>query len=664
MNGPRELCRRLNRDSPAAADLTSASEWLAQELDAVGEPDDFLQTWHAGARVGPVEPEARRQTLWIHAPMQLLDGIWLARVAQPANGHEACVSPLLALYVRTVGLDDPGRSPPLRFRASLQLAGITLPSLGSPEFFVHQAFPEFALALPAAALVLWHWPRRYFAELLGFTLAHAHREPAWWDVLPAADHREYDRALAVSALAAWAPAPPAADRVRRGWALYRQLHQRLTGVGAAPGTVGEGLGTAVARLLMQRSRHGRGYHGRVRLAGRSLDQWLDEAAVDPRPLLRELRRSPWVEPACPSASRLLRAMDFGGPMFGVFDARERRLLCDWIGAADTARELPEVGLATDDTLFEAEPDAQSVAPSRRRPGPSDSRQLYQALLQAESPAECPAAAWSWVDRILARTRRLRWLRRGLKRGFRYSPEAFSDYVDRLHRHEIDRYRPFRTPPRLSRDYCRWAILQLAPAILVDGAWLARVGTAAEGLDQTSRDLLSIYADELGNGECDQHHGNVYRRLLSSEGLEIADFRSQAFVEDARLLDAAFDIPVYLLAIGLAGERYFPERLGLNLAIELSGLGAAYLWVVDLLNYHGIDATIIRLHQSIDNLASGHAAKARDCILRYLGRLPVEVRQRPWRRIWNGYLSLETVGIGLAAGFFRRYLLERCGRSGV
>jgi len=131
-------------------------------------------------------------------------------------------------------------------------------------------------------------------------------------------------------------------------------------------------------------------------------------------------------------------------------------------------------------------------------------------------------------------------------------------------------------------------------------------------------------------------------------------------EHTEFRDAAFDLPVYLLAMGLLTEERRPEILGLNLAIEMSGLGASYLRAIDILRYHGMDPTLIQLHLSIDNPASGHTARARDAITLYLDA----IRRREghaamnvaWLRIWLGYQSLNVATFSLTAGLVCRYLL--------
>jgi hypothetical protein len=655
MDGPRRLCQTLLNGTPDRSDLRAAEGFLqtalAESMEFAEAP--FGPPWEAPNPPHAGSPAHRHLTLQALAPALLLDGIWLARVAWPATGHRDSEGHLLELYSRSVGLDEPARSPPLRFRAGLIAAGLHLPALDSPGFFRDSRFPEAALRLPALHLGLFHRPRRFFPELLGYTLAHVSRKPAWWDAEPAPD----DEAgyLALAALEAYPDRHAHEGRIRAGWNLYRRefglLLREMARLGSQSGSAED----AMAGIVRAKLPEALGYHGRIRLRGRSLDQWLAESSDDPRPLLQALRDSPRIDQACPAESRLIRAMEFGGPMFGVFDGQERQACLDWI--ADPGRPA---SITPGQDSRATEPPAEPRVSSRSRPtNPKTARALYPALLRAESPADCPPGADAFIRRVLRRTRWLSLLQPAHRRRFPYSPEALAARIGARHRREVERYRPPSGPPKIGRDFCRWAALQLAPAILVDGAWLAGIPTAAEKLGDAERHLLKIYADELGNGHPGWNHPNVYRRLLESLDFRLPDFDTGDFAENPEFLDAAFDIPVYILAMGQLTERYLPEVLGLNLAIELSGLGAGYMRVADILAHHGMDPTIIRLHLSIDNLASGHAARARDAIVLFLD----EVRRREgaaavepiWRRIWTGYLSLDVAAFGLAARLVSRHL---------
>ncbi|MGZ8250321.1 iron-containing redox enzyme family protein, partial [Methylomagnum sp.] len=682
---PRQLCQTLLNGVPSQDDLRAAANLLDSALTTVGRacipmPDDFGQPGMSGTSTCPTyeltlpkpeSPAARRHILQALAPTLRLDGIWLARVAQPATGHLAAESQLFELYCRMMGLDDPARSPALRCRASLILAGVHLPDLDNPGFCRSGFSPTSppgvtgyrAEARPTLALLhlcLMHRPRTFFPELLGYTLAHVHREPAWWDAPPpdgTDDPRAEFRALALAALDSYPPRESHAGRIRAGWDLYRHgWNSLLAELAAQPRPVTAE--DAMAALIRAKLPQAIGYHSRVKLAGRGLDDWLraGESTGDFRPLLQALRDSPRIDRACPVASRLIKAMAFGGAMFGVFDEAERRVCLAWIEeeTASFPRSAWECSHGRSASRIGGRGDGENGASpaSRNAERGNDGvsvRGLYTALLRAESPADFPPAADAFVERIL---RRARWLDRLRPwRRFAYSHAAFHDHIENLHRRAVARYRPLVGPPKASREFCRWAALQLSPAILVDGAWLAGIPTAAEKLGDIGRHLLKIYADELGNGQTDWNHPNVQRRLLDGLGYELPSFDSGEFAAHPGFVAAAFDIPVYLMAIGQRPDKYFPEILGLNLAIELSGLGAEYMKVVDVLNYYGIDSTIIKLHLSIDNLASGHAARAREAVVLYLdGILKREggaAGEAQWRRIWAGYLSLNVAGFGLA-----------------
>lgn len=644
----RSLCRTLLHGPADAGSLRTAETFFQSVLAGRNGPvPDFGHPWRAPALPPPDDPTERRNILLALAPVMLLDQICLARAARPATAHRPAECHLFDLYCRSIGLDDPAVSAPIRFRARLALAGVAAPSLNDPGFFQTPGIPDFAWNLPAVQLCLFHRPRRYFPELLGWTLAHNLREPAWWDGSESADPNDMarNRALAHAALEAFGARDE--ERIRAGWDLYRRLFAELLNQAAATADRKLPADEALALIIEARRSHAVGHHGRILLDGRSLDEWLTDP--DPGPLLRALRESAWVDRTCPPSSRLIRAMDFGGPMFGVFSRAEQRICLDWI--QDDKHPLP---LAPQAPPFVPRP-AETAPP--RGHGLRSKRALYTALLGAESTPDLPGRAAGTVSRVLRLTRLILPLQRGHRRFFPYTESGFQDRIEAIHAHEIGRYRPSDQPPQIGEAFCRWVILQLAPTILVDGCWLAGIGTAAECLDTAGRHLLKIYADELGNGRPERNHPNVYRHLLGRLGIELPPFDSEAFASDPRFLDDAFDLPVYLLAVGQHPQRWFPELLGLNLAIELSGLGAGYMRMIDLLRSHGIDSAIVQLHLSIDNLASGHAALAREAIMIYLDEMERKggrkVSCQLWKRIWTGYLSLYTAASRLAWRLHRR-----------
>jgi hypothetical protein len=298
---------------------------------------------------------------------------------------------------------------------------------------------------------------------------------------------------------------------------------------------------------------------------------------------------------------------------------------------------------------------------------SASRELFHHLMNLDQfPTVLPEAKERVQKTLRQAERTLRWTRDPHKQFFPYTPTAFELRIAAIHEQEVKGYKPFEPPPRLSKEEYIWGIEQFAPLVLVDGCWLQWTAQAGRTQDPVSQRLFRIYADEVGNGDPRRNHSNIYRRLLESLNIQLPPVDSQAFAADPRFPDAAFDLPVYFLAISQFPETFLPEILGLNMAIELSGLGRGYQRLIDELNYWGIDAQIVRLHLYIDNLTSGHSAIAKEAIERYLDEVMSlaggDEQQRHWRRIWTGYLSLHSAARRfkwvLAWAFLRQVLLGR------
>ena len=258
-----------------------------------------------------------------------------------------------------------------------------------------------------------------------------------------------------------------------------------------------------------------------------------------------------------------------------------------------------------------------------------------------------------------------WTRIGLlPKAQPYHPASLDQWVRGQHRKAVDRHPSSPKPITVDKTFCHWILLQLSPAILVDGAWLWGLQKPSEALRPWDRDLIRIHFDELGEGQPEWNHPNIYRELLSSEGIEIGDFRATAFQQDRRLLNAAFDFPCTLLSMGALQSIYPAECLGLNLAIETSGLGTHYLRAIEILRHHQINPAIVGLHLSIDNLASGHSARALRAIERYLETLQAvegpEATQAAWQRIWRGFNCFKVANLPLTARLIGRLFLHQHG----
>lgn len=584
-----------------------------------------------------------------YAPQCLTECLWLRAANSMALGHLPAHARLFAVWLDTTGLHGEWPSLSALFRALALDAGIEFPATTAGAWR-EMDLPQAAFLPATVHLALERQAPDRLPELLGYTLAHWRASGVWlnwlerqcraYGLAPAyiQRHRTLLRKhrAALFNLARNLPPDASADqRFRAGWRLrewsQRNFLHNLRRALAEPATTAE----RAAALLKRLQPFATGHHGRIVLEGKNLDDWL--AAGDWERLRQALRASPWVREDAPETSPLFRAMAFGGPMFGVFGADEEKLLRDWL---ESPAPYPSTAPFSCPSL---------PSPARRQPpAPPNLRALFHELVNENDAPPVLEAAERHVRRILRWTAPLDWAYRGALAISPYSKPMLRERVFAAYRQEMARYRPPEQRQAVPARLCRWGIEQLAPAILVDGSWLRHLGRLEPAQDGAIHRLTRIFCDETGAGQADRHHGNVYRRLLAEQGIPLPELASREFADHPRLKSATFVLPAYLLAIGSFPESYFPELLGLNLAIELSGLGAGYMHAVDDMQRHGMDPLIVRLHLSIDNLADGHAALAleaiEECLEETRRKGGAETVAGHWTRIRRGFLSLRVASV--------------------
>jgi hypothetical protein len=186
-------------------------------------------------------------------------------------------------------------------------------------------------------------------------------------------------------------------------------------------------------------------------------------------------------------------------------------------------------------------------------------------------------------------------------------------------------------------------LQLAPLIMIDGGWLQGFTDYRHASSPSGQFLFRTYWDELGNGDRALNHPLIYRRLLHTMGIDLPPTDSPGFAHWPGFRDESFALPVYWLSVARFPRTYQPEILGLNLAMELSGVGGSYRSARLALKHYGYSTQFVDLHNTIDNAATGHSAWAVDAIDSYLADLPGILGHAPeaavWDRIRTGYRSL-------------------------
>ena len=550
--------------------------------------------------------------------------------------------------------------------------------------------------LPGLLLAMSRLPDRYRPELLGAdlwlravgllpplaALASVVRDPASATELRALDlgavrPRDDVCALerstdAVRSFLAEAD-PDAAVRLRRGfrWA-EREVCQWSARLRAEAG-LARHPDYDVWRLICSRARQAGVYHSRYRLAGRPLAQWFADVGDGPGPFLRALAESPLVRPGKPEASPLLRGL-IGpkGPMFRIFTDTELAVLRRWISslpartapppsAASAVPSIPprtepdQPGTPATLTLGEAQrswyvrdgsAQAEPAPPEPRDLGPAGQytlRSAYHALLgRSDSPAL----------RRFAHDYVLRWLARS---GYRMDQAAvrlpalwdreqgLRGWLDDEHERHSREFEEG-TTALPSREELIDSTVQLAPLIMIDGGWIQGFTDYRRASSPSGHFLFRTYWDELGNGEMALNHPKIYRDLLRSMDVELPATASREFADWPGFRDEAFALPVYWLSISRFPQTFVPEILGLNLAMELSGVGGGYRSAREALRHHEYDTQFVDLHNTIDNVATGHSGWAVDAIDCYMAELPDFLgpghRTAVWDRVRLGHRSLD------------------------
>jgi hypothetical protein len=172
--------------------------------------------------------------------------------------------------------------------------------------------------------------------------------------------------------------------------------------------------------------------------------------------------------------------------------------------------------------------------------------------------------------------------------------------------------------------------------IFDGCWLQGFADVLRADFEEYGWLFRIYASEHGDGEMAYNHCRIFRFAFSDLGADVMLPKSDPRLY--RLFDVGLG-SIATLAASLNTRRFMPELLGMNLAIEATGVGGAYLesWKSASGQYAQWKALAARLHNSIDNYADGHTKWSLNAVQAFMRRVrdgsPSEV-QAQWHRIWR------------------------------
>ncbi|WP_198539145.1 iron-containing redox enzyme family protein, partial [Streptomyces graminilatus] len=306
--------------------------------------------------------------------------------------------------------------------------------------------------------------------------------------------------------------------------------------------------------------------------------------------------------------------------------------------------------------------AAALRAGHRDPGraPSGVREAYHLLMRR---TDTPALR-SWAERYVAG-----WLARSghgmdssaMPLPGRWGREGLRPWLQAQHdRHgaEFEENAEVALP---SREAVVDDTVQTAPLTLIDGSWLQGFTDYEQASSAIGHSLFETYWDELGNGEPRLNHPLIYRDVLKEMGVDLPPTDSAEFARWPGFRDESFELPVYWLCVGRFPRTFLPEVLGLNLAMELSGVGGTYRRARLALRAYGFSTRFVDIHNTIDNVATGHSAWAADAVDTLMAALPETPgrggREETWRRVRVGYRSLNPPS-GVAARLGARLATRR------
>ncbi|MFC5220526.1 iron-containing redox enzyme family protein [Streptomyces coerulescens] len=654
--------------------------------------------WSDAARVAyrelaesAVDPEARdalvRRAAMGAAPLALVSGAWLQWLSGPGNGDTESTMRVLSLYAEDLGEGHCGADRGNAYRAMLHQLRLAERAAPTARLAQDPHLSDLAFALPGPLLAMSRRPDAYRAELLGADLClravgllpplaairELLPEAADWAALdPGAARRAeapHGLDLARAAVAALLDEAPAAPGLLAGfrWTLatVRQwstaLHKELsTALDPA---------YEMAELLRLRAREAALYHREFEFEGRSLADWFAEARTDPEGLLRALATSRLVRPGRPERSPLLQGLIAeNGPMFRIFSPGDQAVIRRWIRALPAtptgqARHTPPAGRVlptVEEGVQTVEEAPQPVEEGTRtveegprpvvvRPvadvsdaPPGTLRDAYHLLLSRSDSPAVRRFATRYVRGWLARSR-VGWDRAEHLPPERWDPRGLRPWLQEQHDRHGEEFEQGADTPLPSKEALVDATVQLAPLTLIDGSWLQGFTDYGHASSDVGHLLFSTYWDELGNGDLNLNHPLIYREVLREMGVDLPPTASREFAHWPGFRDESFELPVYWLSIGRLPRTFLPEVLGLNVAMELSGVGGSYRRARIALEAYGFSTRFVDIHNTIDNVATGHSAWAADAVDAYMATVPSVLgpgcEPEIWERVRTGYRSL-------------------------
>ncbi|MFJ3909775.1 heme oxygenase-like protein [Streptomyces sp. 2132.2] len=644
---------------------TGTSDRMLSEVERQREDVRHADQLRLAAHESPEALDLVIRGLLVEAlPMASVLGVCLQGLSAPGVFEDDLQLQALTLLADDIGVGRPRASRYDEYRLLLERELLHEHSLPAEELASVADIDDALFALPAVLLAMSRRSDAFFFELVGADLAwrslgllpafaalRPYRESAidWSRLDPgtASGQTGLDDPKALSARLAGLCAdevPGAGERVAQGAAWMASALDRWSSALLDRCAAALEPERALAELIRRRAREAAVYHHDFTLGDRTLAQWFREAQTEPLPLVRALADSKLVRPGDHARSPLVRGL-IGprGRMFRIFTPEDVNVINRWIDSLPAAPDDDTADAPV--TGYPAPAPRPASAPS---PGAAEvAMELREAYYQLQGRALSPWSRAYAVDYVQAW---LRASRENVDRDGRALPAAWPReglrawLLDQHDQHDLafTESDPGALP---SREDIVDSTVQLAPLTLIDGAWLQGFTDVHLASSRVGFPLFEIYWDELGNGEMPLNHPKIYRDGLRQMGVELPPTGSREFAYDERVREESLRLPVYWLSIGKLPRTFLPEILGLNLAMELSGVGGSYRSARRFLKHYGFSTHFVDLHNTIDNVSTGHSAWAAEAIDTHLRRITTAEPERlraEWERVRVGYASLATV----------------------
>lgn len=641
--------------------LSFVQQWAVDQLQM------FQNLWYAAE--GDVSRCRLTETLLIQsAPLASALGCWLQGMSAPGVFEDETQLTLLSLLADDIGVGRPHASRGDEFHLLLKRHGLSAYAVSAAALSANRNIHDAMFALPVTLFAMSRRSDFFQAELCAVDVVFrtVGTLPCWamiksqceqwvnWgrlDLGMSGDPSIVADPLASSMQIARHYQSLSAESARRfdrgvQWVILalEKWNQYLWDLCRASRDKHQ----AMAKLVRERAREASVYHKSHFVEGCPLSLYFQKAVIDPFPLMAALSKSPFVKPGSSSKSALVNQLvGSHGPMFRVFRRDELNTIREWIDALPAEQthygSIPEAGLPVVGNAPRTYAVKQGDMQIGRRP--ANIREAYFLLQGRALAPQTRTFAVDYVTRWLASARRAaRFPGRSLPN--LWPLQGLHDWL--LDQHDLhgQTFEENSGNSQPTKTEVIDSTLQLAPLILIDGSWLQGFTDICLASSSFGYLLFDIYWDELGNGQIELNHPKIYRDLLNSMGINLPPTGSWDFANDIRIRNDSFRLPVYWLCLGKLPLTFMPEILGMNLAMELSGVGDGYRLARRFLKEYGFSTQFVDLHNAIDNVATGHSAWAADAIDTYMTMVTELANEKlvaaEWERIKTGYKSLSSI----------------------